>query len=280
MSPPPETEYRFGPFRYDCRQHLLFRGDEVIPLVPKVADTLEALLQRRGTVVSKPELMSAIWPGCAVEEIGLARNISILRKALGDDSETYIETVPKRGYRFAAPENKPPVTRRRVAGTWFASIAAVLLLAGIVYWQFYRPSRYVPLARGASLAVIPVDCLTPGLEGAGFATSFNEALIEELSRLNTVQLVSPSTVDRYRRLRIPVALMSRLLGLDVIVEGTAQRYGSQIRISLRLTDVHSGRLIWANRYDSAVQSEVAHSAAFEIGRNLSHSPHETRSKGS
>ena len=74
----------------------------MVPLAPKVAETLRVLLERHGTVVEKAELMRAVWPDTTVEEIGLARNISQLRKALGDESESgrYIETLPKRGYRF------------------------------------------------------------------------------------------------------------------------------------------------------------------------------------
>jgi DNA-binding winged helix-turn-helix (wHTH) protein len=77
----------FGPFRYDWEQRLLFREGETVPLAPKVAETLRVLLERRGTVVEKAELMRAVWPDTTVEEIGLARNISQLRKALGDESE-------------------------------------------------------------------------------------------------------------------------------------------------------------------------------------------------
>ena len=92
----------FGPFRYDWEQRLLFREGETVPLAPKVAETLRVLLERHGTVVGKAELMREVWPDTTVEEIGLARNISQLRKALGDESESgrYIETLPKRGYRF------------------------------------------------------------------------------------------------------------------------------------------------------------------------------------
>jgi len=92
----------FGPFRYDWEQRLLFREGETVPLAPKVGETLRVLLERRGTVVGKAELMRAVWPDTRVEDIGLARNISQLRKALGDESESgrYIETLPKRGYRF------------------------------------------------------------------------------------------------------------------------------------------------------------------------------------
>src|ERR1039457_85041 len=111
--------YEFGPFRYDAAQRLLFRGGDLVPLVPKALETLHVLLERRGSLVEKSELMKLVWPDTNVEEVGLARNISLLRKALEDESEEnpYIETIPRRGYRFAAqvsivePATVPPPER-------------------------------------------------------------------------------------------------------------------------------------------------------------------------
>src|SRR5512143_1140985 len=95
------------------------RDGDVVALAPKAADTLQALLENRGRVVGKAELMKLVWPDCSVEEIGLARNVSLLRKALGDDTEEYIQTVPKRGYRFAEDSTAAPTMkgRARIAGT-------------------------------------------------------------------------------------------------------------------------------------------------------------------
>ncbi len=287
MSPQPGSVCRFGPFRYDPAQRLLCRGDEPVQLLPKVADTLHALVERRGQVVAKADRMKAVWPDCVVEEIGLARNISLLRKALGDDAESYIETISKRGYRFTAdaddsplrPETSgPPAERsrwllRRPRLTLVALVAIVL--AATVYWQFYRPSRFLPRAAGAaSLAVVPVACLSPDLERGGFADGFSEALVEELAKVGSIRVTSPATVQRYRRLGIPTAIMTRLLGLDVIVEGTAQAFGPTTRVSLRLTDVHSGKLIWAEGYDlpaedlDQAEMAVARSAAAQVSRRL------------
>ena len=293
MSQPPGAVHRFGPFRYDSAQRLLFRNDELIPLVPKAIDTLHVLLERRGEVVGKAELMKAVWPGCVVEEVGLARNISLLRKALGDDGEAYIETIAKRGYRFTAeviqPASMPgeaaqagaPGIRRRAGEprrTWFVLLAIVLGLCGFVYWQFYRPSRYLPRVRGAaSLAVVPFECLSPDLERVRFSEGLNQALVAEIAKLRSAEVISPSTVQRYRRLRIPTPIMARLLGLDVIIEGTAQSFGPQIRISVGLTDVHSGKLIWAEGYDEAgsdmnqAETTVSEAVAAQVGRHLS--PH-------
>ena len=291
MSQPPGSVYHFGPFRYDSAQRLLFRDGELIPLVPKGIDTLQALLERRGQVVGKAVLMKAVWPDCVVEDVGLARNISLLRKALGDDAEAYIETIPKRGYRFAAEvhdtntrygeaaEVDVPVSPRHAdwpRRTWLVLMAILLGLGGVVYWQFYWPSRYLPKGGGsASLAVVPFECLSPDLERDAFSQGFTETLVTEISKLKSVQVISPGTIQRYRSLRIPTAVMARLLGLQVIVEGTAQRFGQQLRISVRLTDVHSGKLIWAERYDVAAtdigqaQATVAQAVAMQIGGRLS-----------
>lgn len=97
--------YQFGSFRLDVTQRLLFRGQDPVPLPPKVLDTLLALAQNRGQIVGKDELMRMVWPDTFVEENNLNQNISVLRKVLGEgqDGRKYIETVPRRGYRFVAP---------------------------------------------------------------------------------------------------------------------------------------------------------------------------------
>jgi DNA-binding winged helix-turn-helix (wHTH) protein/TolB-like protein len=274
--------YEFGPFRYDPGQRLLFREGEVVPLVPKAVDTLEALLERRGQIVEKAELMKRVWPDCVVEEVGLARNISVLRKALGDVGERYIETIPRRGYRFAAAvavaedavDSKPArPSRNKIL---LAALVCAAAAGGLIYWQFYWPSRYLPRAgHRASLAVIPLTCLSPELRQAAFTDGFTDTLVAEISKLEPVQVISPSTVRRYERMGVPSALMARILGLHVIVEGTAQKLDRQVRISVRLTDVHSGKVIWAENYDvpeqdlGKAEAGVAQAVAAQIGRQLS-----------
>jgi DNA-binding winged helix-turn-helix (wHTH) protein len=94
----------FGPFVYHPEERALFRGTQPVPLAPKTIDLLHVLLEERGRIVDKAGLMRRVWPETTVEETGLARNVSLLRKALGDEAEeaAYIETVPRRGYRFVA----------------------------------------------------------------------------------------------------------------------------------------------------------------------------------
>jgi DNA-binding winged helix-turn-helix (wHTH) protein len=94
--------YEFGPFRLDSAKRRLWRDGEIVPLTPKALETLIVLVSRAGAVVEKDELLKSVWPDTFVEEATLAQNVSTLRKALGETSETptYISTVPRRGYRF------------------------------------------------------------------------------------------------------------------------------------------------------------------------------------
>ena len=96
--------FEFGEFQLDVRERSLWRNGETVQLTPKAFDTLVILVENAGSLVEKDEMMRAVWPDAIVEEIGLARNISVLRKALGEDAgqQQFIETVPKRGYRFSA----------------------------------------------------------------------------------------------------------------------------------------------------------------------------------
>jgi DNA-binding winged helix-turn-helix (wHTH) protein/TolB-like protein len=265
--------HRFGPFQYDSGQRLLLRDGEIVPLVPKAIDTLHVLLEQRGRVVEKSDLMKLVWPDTTVEEIGLARNISILRKTLGDETgdSSYIETIPRRGYRFAAAEAP---TRRKLAPAIVIAIA-VAALAGLVWWQFYTPSRYlVPMPGGASLAVVPFECLSAGADSSAFARGLSESLVSELSNLRGVQVLSPTTVRRHQRFGMSMGLMGRLLGLDVLVEGTVQKGEDRVRIASRLVDVHTGRLIWARNYDypaadlDQVQDQAAHDIAVQLAEHL------------
>ena len=104
MSDAARQVYEFGPLRIDTGDRLLTRDGQLIPLPPRAVETLLALIGGDGRVMEKDELMEIVWPGIHVEEGGLARNISLLRRVLNDGRENgdYIETIPRRGYRFLA----------------------------------------------------------------------------------------------------------------------------------------------------------------------------------
>jgi DNA-binding winged helix-turn-helix (wHTH) protein/Tfp pilus assembly protein PilF len=105
MSHEPNRIYEFGPFRLEVAEHLLLRNGEAVPLQPKAFELLLVLVERHGHLVGKDELLKAVWPDTVVEEVNMANNVSILRKALGEDrkGQKFIETAHRRGYRFVAP---------------------------------------------------------------------------------------------------------------------------------------------------------------------------------
>ena len=138
-----QATYEFGPFCLDGNKKLLWRDGEPVALTPKVLDTLLVLIELRDRVVTKDELLERVWGGTVVEEGGLARNISILRKALGEkpDQHTYIVTVPGKGYRFVADV-------REAAGTG-ASAREPRRIA-------LAAARWIGCARGGSPRGLPL----------------------------------------------------------------------------------------------------------------------------
>jgi TolB-like protein len=148
-------------------------------------------------------------------------------------------------------------------------------VGGLIYWQFYHMSRYLPQGDWiVDLAVLPVDCLSPELERAQFCRGFTDVLTGELAKLDGVHVIAPSTVRRYEQFNIPAPMMARMLRLDGTIEGTAQVLGPRLRLSLRLKDVNSGKVIWAENYDretaelGQAQIDVARAAAGQIRERL------------
>lgn len=157
MSLQPNIIYEFGRYRLDVAEHQLLRGDEAVPLQPKIFDLLCALVEHQGHLLEKDELMQLVWPDVIVTEANLANNVSILRKTLCANGERFVETVPKSGYRFIAPvrqveklnstriklddssvEQTPNISRQRNRLGWWrwrkamVIMLVILLLVGVV----------------------------------------------------------------------------------------------------------------------------------------------------
>jgi TolB-like protein len=260
----------------------------MVALAPKVGETLRVLLERHGSVVEKAELMREVWPDTTVEEGGLARNISQLRKALGDEGEAglYIETLPKRGYRFVGKiVTDAPVRGASTRGVmldvvrrlrwWVLALVGACLVLAVVWWQFYRPSRY--LSSGgeiANVAVIPFECLSPELDCGVFPHGLDDVLVADLSQVEGVHVLSPSTVRSYQRARLSMPFMARVLGMDVMLDGTVERAGERVRVTARLVDVHSAKVAWSESYEypvgqlGAAQSLAAKDVSAQVGTHL------------
>jgi TolB-like protein/DNA-binding winged helix-turn-helix (wHTH) protein/Tfp pilus assembly protein PilF len=258
--------YQFGAFRFDPAGRVLYRDGDVVPLTPKAADTLLILLERRGRVVEKGDLLKLVWPDTFVEEGGLARNISVLRKALGG----YIETIPKRGYRFVAPADEVPRQPARRA----AVIAAAALLAGaLAYFAYSYRARETPAGfRATAIAVLPLK----NLSGDPAQEYVSDGMTDELATVLAKTGVRVIASDSVRRLRpgTPLDEIGRQLKVEAVIQGTVLASGERVRINAQLVEVGTGRLIWAESYQRSLpdvlglQAEVAAAIAREVATSL------------
>jgi TolB-like protein/tetratricopeptide (TPR) repeat protein len=257
MEPQGGTTFEFGAFRFNPAERVLYRGAERVPLSPKVADTLLVLLTHHGRVVEKNELIELVWPDTFVEEGGLARNISALRKALGDDAEgsVHIETIPKRGYRFVAPLGKTPAEAETGAAPHRAGfrftialtlVAAtlVLLAAGYLLSFLIRHDRSAPKVK--SIAVLPLKNISGDAAQDYFAEGMTDVIATELSKTG-LPVIAPASV-RSLPPGAPLAEIGRQLKVEAVIQGTVLQSGDWVRINAQLVDIGTGRLLWADSY--------------------------------
>jgi TolB-like protein/DNA-binding winged helix-turn-helix (wHTH) protein len=285
--------YLFGPFKLDSRERVLTVSNERIALTPKALDTLLVLVERNGHVLEKDEILKHVWPDTFVEEGTLAQNISTLRKALGEDSNghTYIETVPRRGYRFVAPvmfetekmsDDAMPVATssssadsRFRTGTW--ALTALVLLGVVGYfWHGHLTHSARPPTNRAALVVLPFENLSGAVDQQYFADGFTEEMISQLGDLdpNKLAIIARVSSVEYRPGRNAHEI-GQELGADYILQGSVTRDRDRVRITAQLILATDQTTLWARDYDRSlrdilsVQREVAGAIAKEIKLKLS-----------
>src|SRR5579863_2687315 len=232
MSLQRKVTFEFGCFRLNPGERLLLRHQAQVRLPPKAFDALVALVENRGGLLEKDELLRKVWPDTFVEESNLAQHISILRKVLrdGEDGSRYIETVPTRGYRFTAevrevtgsdpdnnvlpspgPGRQPALgvsesgvpkrirPRHRFAGLTYALVALALLLGVLIS----TPRLLKRFGRAGpepirSLAVLPLKNLSADPAQEYFADGMTEALITDLAKIHGLKVISRTSIMQYK----------------------------------------------------------------------------------
>src|SRR5262249_45528673 len=279
--------YEFGPFRLDPAEKTLSKDGESVALTPKAFDTLLILIEKSGRLVEKEELMKQLWPDTFVEENSLSQNIYLVRKALGEESQgaRYIETVPRRGYRFNAPvrevsggdaairaqlpvrNNEATIEAPATAGSHFhltslphprrfsktllfALTPALMLLAIWLIWSATRHS--VAGFEAKSIAVLPFKPLGPlGAEAsdAHLGLGITDAMISRFSGIQQITVRPTSAIFRYDGQPYDPFKVGRELDVDAVLEGTLQQVGDRIRVTVQLINVHNGAPLWSDTFD-------------------------------
>jgi TolB-like protein/DNA-binding winged helix-turn-helix (wHTH) protein/Flp pilus assembly protein TadD len=281
MSLEPGGFYRFGHFRLDVRERVLWRDEELIALTPKAVEVLIILVERRGQVVAKDDLMERLWPDTFVEETNLSHHIHKIREALGEqpDGSGFIETLPKRGYRFVAPvlapvESQPTLPadeadsrgsvtlseRRRALplATMVVGAALLVLIAGgYLLTMAGAIARPAPATVIRSIAVLPFEPLVQSDHDEALELGMANAVIARLTKVTDLTVRPTSSVVAYTGPARNPAIAGRELRVDAVVDGKIQRSGDRIRVTVQLVTAVGGQLIWADTFDQRAEDVFA-----------------------
>lgn len=288
--------YEFGPFRLNITERLLQRGNELVPLTPKVFDTLLVLVENSGHVVEKTELMEQLWPDSFVEESSLTQNVSLLRRALSEVGceQTYVETIPKRGYRFVAPvsereevtegngisptqsfkvaddsqfpshhdsdtdsEAMPPRDARnqRKVNSYLAVLSGCVVLGVALTFVYWVRHRNLPESFAPrSVAVLPFKTIGTNTADDLLGLGMADALIIKLSRLDELTVLPTSSVFRFTNREKDPVAIGRDLGVEGVLDGTVQRDGDWVRVTAQLIRIQDGKTLWSGKFDERYSS--------------------------
>jgi TolB-like protein/DNA-binding winged helix-turn-helix (wHTH) protein/Tfp pilus assembly protein PilF len=305
---------RFGAFQLDLRSGELRKGATRIHLPDQPFQVLEALLERPGELVTREELRQRLWSAETFVDFehGLNAAVRRLRDALGDSADVprFIETLPRRGYRFIAPVIQPPateeassrpeepiksealpppsvalapsVTRARALGV----VATMVLVAAAVLWAFGYRSR--SMVRGESagtsgrsmLVVLPFENLTGDPEQEYLADGMTEELIAQLGRMDPSRLgvIARTSAMQFKKTTKRADQIGSELGVSHLLEGSVRTTGGRIRVAVQLIEARHQTHVWAEQYERdvrdvlALQREVAEAIVPHITSSLAIAP--------
>ncbi len=304
-----DTFYQFGPFRLEPTEHRLMRDGQQVSVAPKAFELLVYLVKNHGRLLPKDQIMRSVWSSSFVEEANLTVSISALRKVLekADGGVQYIETIPKRGYRFTALvkelesprviptqleepadtagipalEQYPVASPAAAEPRWknrmvIAGIAILVCMLATIGYLMYRRGAFLahrPVTR--SLAILPLRNLRhdPANDFLGF--SLADAVITKLDSVSSLTVRPSSAIEKYRNQPIDLPRIAAELNVDTLLTGNFIREGDDLRITYQLIDLKTERILGKDtidlKYDKllTVQDNVAQQIVKGLELNLS-----------
>ena len=281
----------FKTFRLDTANHLLWRNGDRVPLAPKAFDLLAYLVKHAGQLVTQDQILEALWSETYVNPEVLRKYILEIRRALGDrpDNPEFIETVPKRGYRFIAPvleesaaeplvaatssaieesateentrsigallEEKSSSGRYRVWKLAVLPVLAVLAAAAIAGQHFWVARNRVNAssARNTSIAVLPFADMSAAKDQEYFSDGLAEQLINDLAKVSGLKVVGRSSAFQFKGRNEDLREVGRKLGVANILEGSVRHDGNHVRITAELIKTDDGFQLWSQTYDREIK---------------------------
>jgi TolB-like protein/DNA-binding winged helix-turn-helix (wHTH) protein/Flp pilus assembly protein TadD len=288
----------FKAFRLDTVNHLLWRDGERVPIAPKGFDVLAYLVEHAGRVVAQDELLGALWPETFVNPEVLRKYILEIRRALGDrpNNPEFIETLPKRGYRFIAPvieesaaepphvpwshateehaieeDDGSPAAPSEQDGSFvqrrlskLAIIAVLVVAAGLSgYFLLARNGRNAHPVTETSIAVLPFTDASPAKDQEYLSDGLAEQLINDLAKVPRLKVIGRSSAFQFKGKNEDLRDVGRQLGVANVLEGSVRHEGNHVRITAELIKADDGFQLWSQTYDReiedifAVQDEIA-----------------------
>jgi TolB-like protein/DNA-binding winged helix-turn-helix (wHTH) protein/thioredoxin-like negative regulator of GroEL len=297
--------YEFDEFRLDAQSRVLRRAGTAVPLTPKAFDVLLLLIQSAGKIVTKEELLKAVWPDSFVEESNLTQTIFMVRKALDETSDRrYILTVQGQGYRFLVPvteaEKNGPEIEARVpvpdarsvpeiqldshgrSARWRAAVmtcaaVALVLIAMYAIWSWRSRRGAAEESGRIMIAVLPFENFTGDAGQEYFSDGLTEEMISQLGDFDPRHLgvIARTSVMHYKHTQESIPQIGKDLGVQYVIEGSVRRDSERVRITAQLIQVKDQSHLWAREYDRELghllqlQAEIAREVANEIEFSLS-----------
>lgn len=214
-----------------------------VTLRPQAAAVLQVLAARQGKLVSKDELVAAVWRGVAVTDDSLVQCIAEIRKALGDDRHTVVKTVLKRGYMLAVEPGAQQFWRKRSILA-AAGVLASIIAAGSLLLSFPGSARKPP-----SLAILPFENLGGETSWSGFANGLTEDIIADLARSAQIPVVEAARALPARLSPQDLRKVAQDLSVRYVLHGTFRVDGYRMRVTARLIAADTGINVWSEQYD-------------------------------
>lgn len=251
--------FRFGPFVLDVADRSLKRDGAPVALTPKLFDLLVALVTNAGRLVEKDALLRSVWPDVAVEEGNLTKGVFSLRQLLEQEGTRYIETVPKRGYRFAAVvTHEPPAAPSPSTRTAAAAGSAA---------HEYAAAEH-------SIAVMPFTDMSAARDQEFFCEGMSEEIINALGRVPELRVASYTSSHRFKGKPADPQSIGHELMVSWLLEGSVRKSGDMVRIAVQLVRAGDGFSAWSGRFDRrlddifTVQDDIAGMIAETLTRRV------------